>query len=73
VHQARCLGATLPDDAAQLDAALDTLTAGLTTSTADRPFGRDIETLRDRLADRRQTGARPERSESSPGDPATRG
>ncbi len=50
VHQARCLGATLPDDAAQLGAALDVLTVGLPTSTADRPFGRDIETLRDRLA-----------------------
>jgi histidine ammonia-lyase len=57
VHQARCLGATLPDDAAQLGAALDALTAGLPASAADRPFGRDIETLRDRLADRRQTGA----------------
>jgi histidine ammonia-lyase len=53
VHQARCLGATVPDDAAQLDAALDALTAGLTTSPADRPFGRDIETLRERLADNR--------------------
>jgi histidine ammonia-lyase len=51
VHQARCLGATLPDDAARLGAALDALTAGLPASTADRPFGRDIETLRDRLSD----------------------
>jgi histidine ammonia-lyase len=53
VHQARCLGATLPGGAAQLAAALDVLTAGLTTSPADRPFGRDIETLRDRLAESR--------------------
>ena len=49
VHQARCLGATVPGDAARLGAALDVLTAGLTTSTADRPFGRDIELLRERL------------------------
>jgi histidine ammonia-lyase len=49
VHQARCLGATLPGDAAQLGATLDVLTAGLPASTADRPFGRDIETLRHRL------------------------
>jgi histidine ammonia-lyase len=49
VHQARCLGATVPSDAIQLGTALDTLTAGLPRSTADRPFGRDIETLRSRL------------------------
>jgi histidine ammonia-lyase len=49
VHQARCLGAILLEDAAQLGAALDMLTAGLPASPADRPFGRDIETLRDRL------------------------
>jgi histidine ammonia-lyase len=49
VHQARCLGATLPSDAAELGTALDALTAGLPASTADRPFGLDIEALRDRL------------------------
>jgi len=49
IQQARCLGATLPDDAAQLAARLGVLTSGLPASTADRPFGRDIETLRDRL------------------------
>ena len=49
VHQARCLGAVLPGDAARLTAALDVLTAGLPASSADRPFGRDIEMLRDRL------------------------
>jgi len=56
VHQARCLGAILPGDAEQLTTALDELTAGLPASTADRPFGRDIEILRDRL------GASPARS-----------
>ncbi len=50
VHQARCLGAMLPGDAARLAAELDRLTAGLPASPADRPFGRDIEVLRDRLA-----------------------
>jgi histidine ammonia-lyase len=69
VHQARCLGGTLPDDAAQLGTALDALTAGLTTTTADRPFGRDIETLRDRLIHRRHPGALTARSGSRPGDP----
>jgi len=49
VHQARCLGAAIPGDAARLSARLDTLTAGLPASAADRPFGRDIEMLRDRL------------------------
>jgi histidine ammonia-lyase len=49
VHQARCLGATIPGDAGQLAARLDMLTTGLPASTADRPFGRDIEILRDRL------------------------
>jgi histidine ammonia-lyase len=57
VHQARCLGAAIPGDAAQLSARLDTLTTGLPASTADRPFGRDIEMLRDRLLDGRGTGA----------------
>jgi histidine ammonia-lyase len=49
VHQARCLGAAVPADAAQLAARLDILTTGLSASPADRPFGRDIELLRDRL------------------------
>jgi hypothetical protein len=29
---------------------LDALTEGLPASVADRPFGRDVETLRDRLS-----------------------
>jgi histidine ammonia-lyase len=49
VHQARCLGAAIPEDAAPLAATLDKLTSGLPASTADRPFWRDIELLRDRL------------------------
>jgi histidine ammonia-lyase len=56
VHQARCLGATLPRDAAQLGTALDALTAGLPASPADRPFGRDIETLRARLGPSQPSG-----------------
>lgn len=43
VHQARCLGAAVP---APLAARLDRLTTNLPRSTTDRPFGRDIETLR---------------------------
>ena len=50
VHQARCLGAAIPDDAAHLAAKLDKLTVGVPSTTADRPFGRDVETLRARLA-----------------------
>lgn len=50
VHQARCLGAAIPDDAAHLAAKLDKLTVGVPSSTTDRPFGRDVETLRARLA-----------------------
>jgi histidine ammonia-lyase len=49
VHQARCLGAALPDGAAPLRADLAGLTAGLPASAEDRPFGRDIEALRERL------------------------
>ena len=49
VHQARCLGAALPDGTAPLRADLDLLTAGLPASAQDRPFGRDIEALRERL------------------------
>jgi histidine ammonia-lyase len=52
VHQARLLaagrpGAVLP--AAALRTELDALTKDLPASVADRPFGRDVETLRDRL------------------------
>ena len=52
VHQARRLAvgrpaAVLP--AAGLRAELDALTEGLPASVADRPFGRDVETLRNRL------------------------
>ena len=57
VHQARRLAAARPDAgllAAGLRAELDALTEDLPASVADRPFGRDVETLRDRL---RQGGA----------------
>ena len=53
IHQARCLAAgrriaaVLPD--AALRAELDALTAGLPGSAQDRPWGRDIERLRERL------------------------
>jgi hypothetical protein len=33
-----------------LRAELDALTEGLPASVADRPFGRDVETLRNRLS-----------------------
>jgi histidine ammonia-lyase len=56
IHQARCLGATLPDNTEPLAARLDVLTGGLPASTADRPFGRDIETLRDRMIQIRVPG-----------------
>jgi histidine ammonia-lyase len=52
VHQARRLAVGRPDAivlAAGLRAELDALTAGLPASVADRPFGRDVETLRNRL------------------------
>lgn len=53
VHQARCLAvgrpdAVLPDRG--LRAELDALTEDLPVSVTDRPFGRDIEALRDRLS-----------------------
>jgi histidine ammonia-lyase len=51
VHQARCLAGG-PDAvplASGLRAELDALTTDLPASVADRPFGRDVETLRDRL------------------------
>jgi histidine ammonia-lyase len=53
VHQARRLAVGRPDavrPAAGLRAELDALTEGLPASVADRPFGRDVETLRDRLS-----------------------
>jgi histidine ammonia-lyase len=56
VHQARRLAAGRPDPAplpAGLRADLDALTEGLPASVADRPFGRDVETLRGRLSARR--------------------
>ena len=47
VHQARCLGATLPQDAgADLVAALDEVAGRLPSSPDDRPFGRDVEVIR---------------------------
>ena len=52
VHQARRLGVGRPGavlPTAGLQAELDALTEGLPASVADRPFGRDIETLRARL------------------------
>jgi histidine ammonia-lyase len=51
VHQARCLAAGHPDAIlpAALRAELDALTEDLPASVADRPFGRDVETLRARL------------------------
>lgn len=46
VHQARCLGATLPPDAgASLVAVLDAVAEVLPATAADRPFGRDVELL----------------------------
>ena len=53
VHQARGLAAGRPDavlPAAGLRAELDALTEGLPAGVADRLFGRDVETLRDRLS-----------------------
>jgi histidine ammonia-lyase len=59
IHQARCLAAAAapavapPGPApleAELRAALDALTAGLPGSADDRPWGRDIERLRERLS-----------------------
>jgi len=57
VHQARRLAVGRPGavgPAAGLRAELDALTEGLPASVADRPFGRDVETLRDRLSARQQ-------------------
>ncbi len=50
VHQARCLGAALPPGTERLRAGREAFTAGLPASADDRPFGRDIEALRERLA-----------------------
>jgi histidine ammonia-lyase len=51
VHQARRLAASRPDAVrpAGLRAELGALTEDLPASVADRPFGRDVETLRGRL------------------------
>jgi histidine ammonia-lyase len=48
IHQARCLGAQA--GTAALRAELDVRTAGLPGSPRDRPWGRDIERLRERLS-----------------------
>jgi histidine ammonia-lyase len=58
IHQARCLGApggaasiaAVPPGTPPLRAELDALTAGLPGSAQDRPWGRDIERLRERLS-----------------------
>jgi histidine ammonia-lyase len=53
IHQARCLGApaaAAPIGTPLLRAELDVLTAGLPGSAQDRPWGRDIERLRERLS-----------------------
>jgi histidine ammonia-lyase len=57
VHQARRLAAGRPDTVLpaadlrlELRAELDALTEGLPAGVADRPFGRDVETLRNRLS-----------------------
>ncbi|HEY0933698.1 MAG TPA: aromatic amino acid lyase [Trebonia sp.] len=55
VQQARGLARSQPDavlPAPGLQAELDALTKGLPASVPDRPFGRDVETLRDRLSTR---------------------
>ena len=55
VHQARLLAVGRPDavvPASELRAELDALTKGLPASVADRPFGRDVEMLRNRLGAR---------------------
>jgi histidine ammonia-lyase len=55
VHQASLLAVSRPDEvlpAAELRAELGALTEGLPDSVADRPFGRDVETLRNRLTAR---------------------
>ena len=55
VHQARRLGVGRPDAdrlPAGLRAELGALVEGLPASVADRPFGRDVETLRGRLSAR---------------------
>jgi histidine ammonia-lyase len=57
VHQARRLAAGRPDavlPTAGLRAELDALTEGLPGSVTDRPFGRDVEMLRNRLSAQQQ-------------------
>jgi histidine ammonia-lyase len=51
VHQTRCLGARLPDDAApDLRTMLDNATKDLSFDPRDRPFGVDLTHLREALA-----------------------
>jgi histidine ammonia-lyase len=55
VHQARLLAAGQADarvPVGELRDELDALTEGLPDTVADRPFGRDVETLRERLSAR---------------------
>ena len=63
VHQARRLAAVARQDpvlpAAELRAELDALTRDLPESVADRPFGRDVETLRNRLSGSLSISTRP--------------
>jgi histidine ammonia-lyase len=59
VHQACRLAAGRPDavlPAARLRAELDAVSKDLPASVADRPFGRDVETLRDRLSAQQRHG-----------------
>jgi len=60
IHQARRLAVGRPDavlPTAGLLAELDALTKDLPASVADRPFGRDVETLRDRLSAQQRYGS----------------
>jgi histidine ammonia-lyase len=51
LHQARCLGATVPADSAdELGAFLDTIAAVLPSTADDRAFGQDVEILRKLIA-----------------------
>lgn len=58
VHQARRLAVGRPDAVlpAGLGVELDALTADLPASVTDRPFGRDVEALRDRLSAQQRHG-----------------
>ena len=50
VHQGRLLGPDRPDGPAGLSAALDLVVAALPAGVDDRPWGEDLEVLRDLLA-----------------------